>query len=117
EQIGNAYGQATNMGLAMLKAQELLYTFNDNQPTMIVLLTDGVPTDGEQFFQAVQAFSQNPNVVMYIIGLGNPDDETMRRAAALCGGEYFKPQDSGELLIWYSKRARDLQVKLKGSKT
>ncbi|MHA1869593.1 MAG: hypothetical protein ACTSXF_01475, partial [Promethearchaeota archaeon] len=37
EQIGNAYGQATNMGLAMLKAQELLYTFNDNQPTMIVL--------------------------------------------------------------------------------
>jgi hypothetical protein len=85
-------------------------------PTMIVLLTDGAATDGDKFFQAIQKFSQNPNVVIYIIGLGNPDDQQMKRAAALCGGEYFKPQDAGELLIWYSKRARDLQVKLKGTK-
>ncbi|MBD3352296.1 MAG: VWA domain-containing protein [Candidatus Lokiarchaeota archaeon] len=117
DEIGNAYGQATNMGQAMLKAQELLYAFGDDMPTMIVLLTDGVATDGDQFFKAVQAFSANPNVVMYIIGLGNPDDQAMKRAAALCGGEYFKPNDSGELLIWYSKRARDLQVKLKGNRT
>jgi hypothetical protein len=117
EQIGNAYGQATNMGLALLKAQELLVAFQSDLPTMMVLLTDGVPTDTEQFYQAVQAMSQNPNLVFYIIGLGNPDDEVMSRAAALCGGEYFKPQDSGELLIWYSKRARDLQVKLKSHKT
>jgi len=40
----------------------------------------------------------------------------MNRAAALCGGEYFKPEDAGELLIWYSKRARDLTVKLKAHK-
>lgn len=117
EQIGNAYGQATNMGMAMLKAQELLFEFGDEMPTMIVLLTDGVPTDGDQFFEGVKAFSANPNVVMYIIGLGNPDDNAMKRAAALCGGEYFKPEDSGELLVWYSKRARDLQVKLKGNKS
>ncbi|MCP4761936.1 MAG: VWA domain-containing protein, partial [archaeon] len=119
DQIGNAYGQATNMGQAMLKAQELLYSFGaeaNEMPTMIVLLTDGVPTDGNQFFQAIQEFAKNPNIVMYIIGLGNPDDEQMKKAAALCGGEYFKPKDSGELLIWYSKRARDLQVKLKSSK-
>jgi hypothetical protein len=40
----------------------------------------------------------------------------MKKAASLLSGEYFEPQDSGELLIWYSKRARDLQVKLKGTK-
>jgi hypothetical protein len=121
EQIGNAYGQATNLGLAMRKAQEILRTFDalevneeDKQPTMIVLLTDGVATDGNKFFESVKDFSANPNVVMYIIGLGNPDDAAMKRAAQLCGGEYFKPEDSGELLIWYSKRARDLQVKMKG---
>ena len=120
EQIGNAYGQATNLGLAMRKAQEILRTYEalqtneeEKQPTMIVLLTDGIPTDGNKFFESVSEFSKNPNVVMYIIGLGNPDDEAMKRAAQLCGGEYFKPEDSGELLIWYSKRARDLQVKLK----
>ncbi|MBN2154548.1 MAG: VWA domain-containing protein [Candidatus Lokiarchaeota archaeon] len=120
EQIGNAYGQATNLGLAMRKAQEILKTFEalevneeEKQPTMIVLLTDGIPTDGNKFFDSVKDFSKNPNVVMYIIGLGNPDDVAMKRAAQLCGGEYFKPEDSGELLIWYSKRARDLQVKMK----
>lgn len=122
EQIGNAYGQATNMGQAMLKAQEILKIFEleekggESLPTMLILLTDGSATDGDKFFESIQTFSQNPNVVVYIIGLGNPDDKQMKHAANLCGGEYFKPQDAGELLVWYSKRARDLQVKLKGTK-
>lgn len=113
DHIGNAYGQATNMGEAMLRAQEVLGYFDSDQPTMIVLLTDGVPTDGENFFTAIQEFAKNPNVVLYILGLGNPDRKAMNKAAALCGGEYFEPEDAGELLVWYSKRARDLQVKLK----
>jgi len=119
DRIGNAYGQATNMGQAMVKAHQVLSEFNrmnPDQPTMIVLLTDGVPTDGDAFFQSVKMFADNPNVVIYIVGLGNPDDELMTRAAQLCGGEYFKPEDAGELLIWYSKRARDLTVKLKAHK-
>lgn len=119
DRIGNAYGQATNMGSAMLAAQEILFNFeqiNPDQPTMIVFLTDGVPTDGNNFFDAIKAFSANPNVVIYIVGLGNPDDVLMTRAATLCGGEYFKPADAGELLVWYSKRARDLTVKLKAHK-
>ena len=119
DKIGNAYGQSTNMGLAMLKTQEVLYNFesiSQDQPTMIVLLTDGTPTDGQDFFEAIMFLSENPNVVIFILGLGNPDDELMQRAAAICGGEYFKPEDAGELLIWYSKRARDLTVKLKAHK-
>ncbi len=40
----------------------------------------------------------------------------MNQAAVLCGGEYFKPNDAGELLVWYSKLARDLTVKLKAHK-
>ncbi|MBD3253794.1 MAG: VWA domain-containing protein, partial [Candidatus Lokiarchaeota archaeon] len=116
DRIGNAYGQATNMGDAMVKAQQVLFEFqnmNPDQPTMIILLTDGVPTDPNDFLEAIKMFSENPNVVIYIVGLGNPDDEMMSKAAKLCGGEYFKPEDAGELLIWYSKRARDLTVKLK----
>jgi len=119
DRIGNAYGQATNMGLAMIQAKQVLEEFeriSPDQPTMIVLLTDGVPTDGEAFFDAVRELSTQKNIVAYFVGLGNPDDELMSRAAALCGGEYFKPEDAGELLVWYSKRARDLTVKLKAHK-
>ncbi|MFX0028606.1 MAG: VWA domain-containing protein [Candidatus Hermodarchaeota archaeon] len=119
DRIGNSYGQATNMGAAMLQANQVLMNFqqmNPDQPTMIVLLTDGVATDGDLFFNEVKKLSDNPNVVTYIVGLGNPDRELMTRAASLCGGEYFEPEDAGELLIWYSKRARDLTVKLKSHK-
>ena len=116
--IGNAYGQATNMAPAMVRTQELVNAFKEQegdnpQPTMIVLLTDGVPTDPDEFYQSIDMIAQNDNIVLYIIGLGNPDDEGMKRAAAMCGGEYFKPEDSGELLTWYSKRARDLTVKIR----
>ncbi|MHA1542592.1 MAG: vWA domain-containing protein, partial [Candidatus Hodarchaeales archaeon] len=121
DRIGNAYGQSTNMGQAMIKAHQVLTEFdkmspNNPQPTMIILLTDGIPTDGDDFLKTIKVFADNPNVVIYIVGLGNPDDEMMTRAAALCGGEYFKPEDAGELLIWYSKRARDLTVKMKAHK-
>jgi hypothetical protein len=119
DRIGNAYGQATALGAAMRSALQVLNEFekmNPDQPTMIVILTDGVPTDGEAFFNEIKKLADNPNVVAYIVGLGNPDDALMARAAALCGGEYFKPEDAGELLIWYSKRARDLTVKLKAHK-
>ena len=119
DRVGNAYGQATNMGSAMIQAHQVLDEFqkmNPDQPTMIVILTDGVPTDGDAFLNEIKKLADNPSVVVYVVGLGNPDDTMMSRAAALCGGEYFKPEDAGELLIWYSKRARDLTVKLKAHK-
>ncbi|MHA1750457.1 MAG: vWA domain-containing protein [Promethearchaeota archaeon] len=119
DRIGNAYGQATNMSDAMVKAHQVLTEFDrmsppgQSQPTMIIMLTDGIPTDGDAFLQTIKMFADNPNVVIYIVGLGNPDRDLMIRAAQLCGGEYFEPEDAGELLIWYSKRARDLTVKMK----
>ncbi|KKN11205.1 hypothetical protein LCGC14_1028880 [marine sediment metagenome] len=119
DRIGNTYGQATNMHLAMDSAYQILNEFekmNPGQPSMVILLTDGEPTQKELFFQSIKRFSENPNVVVYILGLGNPNDDLMARAAGLCGGEYFKPNDAGELLIWYSKRARDLTIKLKAHK-
>jgi len=119
DRIGNAYGQATNMSDAMVKAHQVLTEFDrmspvgQSQPTMVIMLTDGIPTDGETFLQTIKLFADNPNVVIYIVGLGNPDRDLMIRAAQLCGGEYFEPEDAGELLVWYSKRARDLTVKMK----
>ncbi len=119
DRIGNAYGQSTNMGAAMAQANQILQEFqklSPDQPNMVILLTDGIPTDEEIFLNEIRKLSDNPNVVTYILGLGNPDRELMTRAATLCGGEYFEPKDAGELLIWYSKRARDLTVKLKAHK-
>ncbi|MBN2151613.1 MAG: VWA domain-containing protein, partial [Candidatus Lokiarchaeota archaeon] len=123
DQIGNAYGQATSMGQAMLTAQELIYKFQDIEggeeqakPIMLILLTDGAPTDQNNFEVAVQEIAKNQNVVFYVIGMGQTDAPRMTAAATSCGGEYFEPADAGELLIWYSKRARDLQVRLKSSK-
>ncbi|MFX1531166.1 MAG: VWA domain-containing protein, partial [Promethearchaeota archaeon] len=119
DRIGNAYGQATNMGAAMVQANNVLANFqqiSQDSPNMVVLLTDGIPTDQDLFLSEIKKLADNPNVVTYIVGLGNPDRELMTRAASLCGGEYFEPEDAGELLIWYSKRARDLTVKLKSHK-
>ncbi|GAJ24579.1 unnamed protein product, partial [marine sediment metagenome] len=121
DRIGNAYGQSTNMSSAMVKAHQVLTEFDkmtqgNPQPTMIVLLTDGVPTDPERFLKSIKVFAEMPNVILYIVGLGNPDRELMTRASQLCGGEYFEPADAGELLIWYSKRARDLTIKMKAQK-
>jgi hypothetical protein len=121
DRIGNAYGQSTAMGSAMVKAHQVLTEFEKLDagkisPTMIILLTDGIPTDGDEFLKNIKIFGGMSNVILYIVGLGNPDDEMMTRAAHLCGGEYFKPADAGELLIWYSKRARDLTVKMKAHK-
>ena len=122
DRIGNAYGQATNMASAMEKAYLVLQEFErmspqgQSQPTMVVLLTDGVPTDPDAFLKSIKQFSGMENVILYIVGLGNPDREMMSRAASLCGGEYFEPADAGELLVWYSKRARDLTVKMKAHK-
>ncbi|MBA7665135.1 hypothetical protein ES703_73202 [subsurface metagenome] len=119
DRIGNSYGQATNMGSAMIQAHNVLNEFqkmNPDQPTMIVLLTDGVPTDKQIFLDEIKKLADNINTITYIVGLGNPDRELMTSAAALCGGEYFEPEDAGELLIWYSKRARDLTIKMKAHK-
>jgi hypothetical protein len=121
DRIGNSYGQATNMSSAMVKAHQVLIEFDkmslgNPQPTMIVLLTDGVPTDPESFLKSIKLFAEMPNVILYIVGLGNPDRELMTRASHLCGGEYFEPANAGELLIWYSKRARDLTIKMKAHK-
>ncbi|MFX1500850.1 MAG: VWA domain-containing protein [Promethearchaeota archaeon] len=119
DRVGNSYGQATNMGSAMVQANNVLSEFqkmNPDQPTMIILLTDGVATDESLFLSEIKKLAINVNVVTYIVGLGNPDRELMARAASLCGGEYFEPEDAGDLLIWYSKRARDLTVKMKAHK-
>jgi len=122
EKIGNYKGLATNMAPAFIEAKRVLDVFtqlegDDTKPCMIVLLTDGNPTDQDQFIQAInQNFIGNSNVVLYIVGIGNANQKLMSDIAVRCGGEFFQPENMGELLIWYSKRARDLIVKLKGGR-
>ncbi|NVM28198.1 MAG: VWA domain-containing protein [Candidatus Helarchaeota archaeon] len=123
EKIGEESGTSTNMGEAIGGAHYMYRHFKEiegeesSKPCMLVLLTDGYPTDGDNFRNAVESyFMNNPDVVFYIVGLGNPDRKLMKEIATRCGGEYFEPEDMGSLLIWYSKRARDLVVKLRGGR-
>ncbi|NVM54147.1 MAG: VWA domain-containing protein, partial [Candidatus Helarchaeota archaeon] len=123
EKIGEEQGTSTNMGDAIVGAHFVYKQFEEiegvgtTKPCMLVLLTDGYPTDGDKFKIAVENyFVNNQNVVFYVVGLGNPDRKLMKDIAQRCGGEYFEPEDMGSLLIWYSKRARDLVVKLKGGR-
>ncbi|KKN54936.1 hypothetical protein LCGC14_0587220 [marine sediment metagenome] len=77
DRIGNSYGQATNMGAAMAQANQILQEFqklSPDQPNMVILLTDGLPTDEDLFLSEIRKLSDNPNVVTYILGLGNPEN-------------------------------------------
>ncbi|MHA1234365.1 MAG: hypothetical protein ACTSQL_04680, partial [Promethearchaeota archaeon] len=63
DRIGNSYGQSTNMGSAMIKAHQVLTEFDklslgNPQPTMILLLTDGIPTDSDEFLKAIKVYLQ-----------------------------------------------------------
>ncbi|MHA1144520.1 MAG: hypothetical protein ACTSRW_07275 [Candidatus Helarchaeota archaeon] len=123
DKIGNYKGLATNMSKAFIKAKEVLDLYrsiegDDEKPCMMILLTDGYPTDEAEFINAInQHFIGNPNLVLYILGIGTTNEKLMVDIASRSGGEFFVPDDLGSLLIWYSKRARDLVVKLKGGRT
>lgn len=122
DKIGNYKGLATNMAKGFMKAKQVLDVFRsiegeEEKPCMMILLTDGYPTDEVEFLRVInQHFLGNPNLVLYILGIGTPNEEVMRDIASRSGGEYYTPEDLGSLLIWYSKRARDLVVKLKGGR-
>jgi hypothetical protein len=120
EKIGNSYGQATEMGKALYLALELVKLMGeievtagtDRKPVMCVLLTDGYPTDAEYFTTAIDAAKKIPNLTLHIIGLGAPDRELlnlMKKAAHICGGEFFMPSDTGQLLAWYADKAANFR--------
>jgi len=113
ENVGLAYGQATNIGGALYMAEQLIVLMQDMEggpitarPIMLILLTDGYPTDGEQFTTAVDRISQFPNVIMHVLGIGSSNKELMEWAAKKCGGEFLSPDNVGEILSWYTARAR-----------
>ncbi|MBN2152219.1 MAG: VWA domain-containing protein [Candidatus Lokiarchaeota archaeon] len=122
EKIGNSYGQATEMGKALYLALELAKLMGEMEaasgqepkPVMCVLLTDGYPTDPESFKAAVGAARRIPNINLDIVGLGAPDKELldlMREAAQDCGGDFFMPSDSGQLLAWYANKAATFRLR------
>jgi len=119
ENIGNSYGQATEIGKALYLTLELARLMQDMEaasgdakPVMCVLLTDGYPTDSEAFASAIEAIRKNSNIVLYIIGLGSPNTELMMKAAAACGGEFYMPADVGQLLSWYMRKASEFKPRV-----
>nr|MDO8115529.1 VWA domain-containing protein [Candidatus Sigynarchaeota archaeon] len=112
ENIGNSYGQATNMGKAMFLASELSNLIqqmeggpSQSTPITCILLTDGYPTDGESFTDITQGLASDPKVTVHIFGLGAPNVELMTRTATACKGSFYMAETADEILTWYAERA------------
>ncbi|MHA1597041.1 MAG: VWA domain-containing protein, partial [Candidatus Asgardarchaeia archaeon] len=82
----------TNMGAALEKAAEISDLFPPEEdgrklPTMILLLTDGMPTTGRNPIDVVkEKFLDRRDVVIYTLGIGDPDEigeETLKEIASL----------------------------------
>ncbi len=112
ENIGNSYGQATNMGKAMYLARELSNLIqqmeggtNQSTPITCILLTDGYPTDGESFTDITRELAADPKVTLHIFGLGAPNVEMMTRTATACKGTFNIAETADQILTWYAERA------------
>ncbi|RLI49576.1 MAG: hypothetical protein DRO73_05950 [Candidatus Thorarchaeota archaeon] len=113
-------GTLTDMGSALIKAREVLDAFGDpNKPTMIIMLTDGIPTAGPTPMRVLkEKFSDRRNLVIYCIGLGERteiDEELMLAIAQYGNGTYRHVDNMRDLLEWYGRLASEFAVVVRGS--
>ena len=112
EKIGDSYGSATNMGQAMLLASEVARLMQQMEggeqyarPIMCILLTDGYPTDGDNFIFAMKQLAKIPNLILNIFGLGSTDTELLTTAAVSFNGEFYLAESVDQILSWYANKA------------
>ncbi len=114
-------GVATNMALAIEKCSEIIENIpksKRNNPLMIILLTDGFDTSQRVKEAVIETLAGNENIVLHAVGLGPyVNRKELVEISALCGGEFFLPDNLGELLDWYNCRAKDLSVRVSESHT
>lgn len=106
---------ATATGDALQTALDLLDRQAADAPAAIVLLSDGKTTSGAEPVAVARQRGQRRRVPIYTVALGtegallpspdpfappidvSPDPETLRRIAAVSGGQAFAADDSGRL--------------------
>ncbi|MBN1328027.1 MAG: VWA domain-containing protein [Candidatus Heimdallarchaeota archaeon] len=116
EEVDEKIGMATNMANAIEKCERIINAMPKNkrkQPMMVILLTDGFDTSQKVKEAVVNLFAENENIVLHAVGLGPyVNKKELLEISRYCGGELFMPDNLGELLEWYDKRAKDLTIRL-----
>lgn len=119
--------QSTWMSKALRVAAELVDKFQPytdpvtgtklTYPVSIVMFTDGFPAKGDDKDQLnpipiiSKLIAPRSDVVLYIIGVGEANDEQLRSMAELAKGEYIRPVDMDELIKIYNRLAQEIVVK------
>jgi uncharacterized protein YegL len=96
-------------------------TINKRNPTMIVLLTDGNPNKGNGLgvnpIPVVRKHvEENPEVVLYAIGLGEADRLMLRRVGEIGRGGSLMADDLETLIDFYDSLAQNFQMVVKMKK-
>ncbi|NHJ32074.1 MAG: VWA domain-containing protein [Asgard group archaeon] len=109
-------GAGTNMASAIEASGVIMKNLPRSKrkwPLMVILLTDGFDTSKRVREAVSNTYSKKGNVVLHAVGLGPfVNKQELIEISDLCGGELFQPDDLGELLQWYTDRAKDLSIKL-----
>jgi uncharacterized protein YegL len=114
----------TFMSGAIQQAYEMTEQFEPNSitgkqnPTMVVLLTDGQPNKGNGLginpVPIVRKSARDyPGTVLYTIGLGEADKRLLKRLSDIGRGEFYEANDLGELTKFYDLLARRFMIALK----
>ncbi len=126
-QACNKASGLTAMSVGMKKAAELTAQFPPNpktgnpNPAMIVLLTDGWPTTGDEAANipvnplpiVKKDIASIPGCVLYTIGIGEADDAILTKLAMAGRGEYFKAKSFSELWKFYDTLAQRFAIAAK----
>ncbi len=113
-------GTLTNIGMALMKAHEVIEAFGDpKKPVMLILLTDGMHTVGPQPMKVLkEVFGDGRhNLVIYCIGLGEResiDEELMLAIAQYGNGTYHHVDNMTDLLEWYGRLANEFTLVVRG---
>ncbi|MHA1792645.1 MAG: VWA domain-containing protein [Promethearchaeota archaeon] len=113
----------TAMSVALKITAEQIKFFPKNpktgkqNPTMIVILSDGNPNKGDEAenipvnpIPIVKKYLMREDVVIYAIGLGEADDTMMGKIAELGRGEYFRATNFQELWRFYDMLAQKFSI-------
>lgn len=112
--------QNTNIGDGILKAKEELLSKNDGLQNIIVLLTDGDPTDPKlegdkdypvKYAKEISKNAKDSGISIYTIGLGNSINQDLLVEIAGSKDRYFSAPNTNTLSSIYTQIAKSICVR------